>query len=71
MNLLNEFTTNEVILLEQAGIIVENKEYSNDEIKRCENKIGEFIMNYSMKTNEISELSNKYSRILSVLIREE
>ena len=33
MNLLNEFTTNEVILLEQAGIIVENKEYSNDEIK--------------------------------------
>lgn len=71
MNLLNEFTTNEVILLEQAGITVENKEYSNDEIKRCENKIGEFIMNHSMKTNEISELSNKYSRILSVLIRKE
>ena len=41
MNLLNECTKNEMNLIEKAGIKVENRDYTADELKKCERDIGD------------------------------
>ena len=69
MNLLDKCTTNEIKLLEKAGIIVENRDYTNEEIRRCESQIEEFIMNHSTKNGDIGRLSNQYNGILNALIK--
>lgn len=69
MNLLDKCTTNEIKLLEKAGIIVENRDYTNEEIRRCECQIEEFIMNHSTKNGDIGRLSNQYNGILNALIK--
>ena len=63
MNLLNECTKNEIKLIEQAGIKLENKDYSAEELKRCEREIAEYIMSRSSKNGDISKLCNQYSGI--------
>lgn len=70
MNLLNKCTINEIKLLENAGIAVENREYSNEELNRYGYKIEEYIMSHSTKNNEISKLSNQYRSILDTLTKE-
>lgn len=69
MNLLNKCTTKEIKLLENIGINVENKEYTNEELRRCESQIEDFIMSHSTKNGDISRLSNKYSSILNTLVK--
>lgn len=71
MNLLDKCTTNELKLLEKAGINVENREYNSEELRKCEYQIQEYIMNHSTKNNDISRLSNQYSSILNTLIKSE
>ena len=44
MNLLNKCTTKEIKLLENIGINIENREYTNEELIRYENQIEDFIM---------------------------
>lgn len=63
MNLLNECTKNEIKLIEQAGIKLENKDYSAEELKRYEREITEYIMSHSSKNGDISKLCNQYSGI--------
>lgn len=70
MNLLDRCTTNEIELLERAGISVENKEYTKEELRRCESQIEEFIMSHSTKNGDIGRLSNQYNSILNTLIKE-
>ena len=41
-------------LLENIGISVENKDYTDDELKKVETGIIDFIMNHSTKNNDIS-----------------
>lgn len=67
MNLLNECTTSEIELLEKAGIAIENKEYSKEDLKRCETRIVEYIMNHSSKNNEIDKLQNQYRSIFRTI----
>lgn len=67
MNLLNECTKNEIKLIERAGIKVENKDYTTEELKRYETEITEFIMTHSSKNGDISKLSNEYSGIFKLL----
>ena len=67
MNLLNECTKNEIKLIEKAGIKIENKDYTADELKRCETEITEYIMSHSSKNGDISKLSNYYSSIFKIL----
>ena len=35
MNILNECTKNDVELIEKAGVIIEDKDYNQEELKRC------------------------------------
>ena len=66
MNLLNECTKNEVELIKKAGIKLENKDYSTEELKRYETEITEYIMSHSSKNGDISKLSNEYSGIFRI-----
>ena len=66
MNLLNERTKNEINLIEKAGIKVENKDYTADELKKCVREITEYIMSQSSKNGDISKLSNEYRSIFRI-----
>lgn len=65
MNLLNKCTKKEIELLEQAGINLVDKDYTKEELKRCENEIVEHIMSKSLK--EIDGLRDKYSSIFRII----
>ena len=68
MNLKKEFKKEEIELLQVAGVNVEDREYSKEELRKCEMDIEEFIMSHSSKNGDISKLSNQYSEILNALI---
>lgn len=68
MNLKKQFKDKEIELLQVAGINVEDREYSKEELRKCEMNIEEFIMSHSSKNGDISKLSNQYSGILNALI---
>ena len=44
MNLLNKCTKGEIELIEKAGIILEDKDYNEEELKICGSDIIEYIM---------------------------
>lgn len=67
MNLLNKCTTKELKLLEEIGLDIEDKEYNREELRQVESYIEDYIMSHSIKSDEISVLSNKYSNILTML----
>ena len=67
MNLLNECTDKEIELIKQAGVIIEDKNYTNEELERCETQIVDFIMSHSSKNKEIDKLHNQYSSIFRAI----
>lgn len=70
MNLINKYTPSEIKLFEVAtGVIIENREYTNEELGRYEHQITDYIMSQSTKNGDISRLMNQYNGILNTLIR--
>lgn len=67
MNLVEKCSNNELKLMEQAGIIIENKEYTKEDLKRCEVKIIDYIMSQSSKNDNIRRLRNQYENIFSII----
>lgn len=67
MNLLNKCTNKEVELMKNAGVYLENKDYSSEELKRIEHNITEFIMNHSSKDGSIGRLQSEYDSIYRTL----
>ena len=67
MNLLNKCTDNEINLIKQAGVIIENKDYTEDEVKQFGNQMEEYIMSHSSKNNDIDKLQNNFSRIFRII----
>ena len=67
MNLLNQCTDKEIELIKQAGVVIEDKDYTNEELERCESQIVDFIMNHSSKNKEIDKLHNQYSSIFRAI----
>ena len=67
MNLLTECKENEIKLIEEAGVFIEDKDYTNEELKRCESKIVEYIMSHSSKNKSIDNLHNQYSSIFRTI----
>ena len=49
-------------LLQEAGIEIKNREYDQEELKKCENQVVEYIMSHSM--NEISKVERRYRNLL-------
>ncbi len=71
MKLQDMYNTKELKLIEDAGIVIENRDYSNEELERFGYQIEEYIMNHSSKNNVISTLLNQYSGILNKFIKKE
>lgn len=71
MNLKLDLSKNNQELLEQAGIEISNKNYSPEEIKKCENNIASYIMSKSLKNMDVSNESIRYSDLMEFLIRNE
>ena len=69
MHLLKDLSKNELKLLKDAGVSILDKEYSKEELRECELKIEEFIMNHSSKNGELSNYNIQYSDILNNLIK--
>lgn len=69
MNLIEKFTQKELGLIKKAGIRLEEKEYSEDELKRCATEIEEYILSHSSKGKEMEKLNNQYASIFSSINR--
>lgn len=70
MNIFKVMNDNELELLENAGIKIEDKEYLEEDFKRMEQQIVEYIMSASSKNGDIDKLRNKYEGIFRVLDKE-
>lgn len=71
MNLKLDLSKSNQELLEQAGIEISNKNYSSEEIKKCENNIASYIMSKSLKNMDVSNESIRYSDLMEFLIKNE
>lgn len=71
MNFKLDLSESNQKLLKQAGIEVSNKNYSTEEIKKCENDIANYIMNKSLKNMDVSNESMRYSSLMEILIKSE
>ena len=67
MNLLNTFTIQQNQLLNEAGIYIQDKDYSKDEIKIIFNSIVENVMNKSLKNRDMTNSLQKYNDIINIL----
>ena len=56
------FSNKDIQLFNEAGINVENKNYTNDEVERFKIKVTDFIM--SQSTKDIEKYSKKFSSLL-------
>ena len=57
-----QFSSKDIQLFNEAGINVEDKNYTKDEVERLKIKVTDFIV--SQSTNEIDKYSRKFSDIL-------
>ena len=57
-----QFSNKDIQLFNEAGINVENKNYTNDEVERFKIKVTDFIMIQSKK--DIEKYSKKFSSLL-------
>ena len=56
------FSNKDIQLFNEAGINVENKNYTNDEVERLKIKVTDFIV--SQSTKDIDRYSKKFSSLL-------
>ena len=57
-----QFSNKDIQLFNEAGINVENKNYTDDEVERFKIKVTDFIM--SQSTKDIEKYSKKFSSLL-------
>ena len=57
-----QFLNKDIQLFNEAGINVENKNYTNDEVERLKIKITDYIV--SQSTKDIDKYSKKFSSLL-------
>lgn len=67
MNLSNTFNAEQTKLLNQAGILIQNKDYSKDEVSLFVSEIMKYVMNNSIKNKDISNSLKEYSDIIDIL----
>ena len=72
MNFKKDFSEEQQNLLKKIeNISVENKNYSQDEIKETFNNVSSYIMSKSSKNGDLSKELNNYTGILNKLIENE
>lgn len=71
MNLKKDLSTANQELLSQLGVKIEDRNYSIEEIKKCENNIATHIMSKSLKNMDLAKESVKYSSLMNIFARYE
>ena len=67
MNLLSTLNLKQTELLSKAGILIQDKDYSKEEISNFFNETIEYVMNGSLKNNDISKSLKEYNDIINIL----
>ena len=57
-----QFSKNDINLFYQAGINVENKNYSKDEVEKLKSKVTDFVVSQSIK--DIDTYRKKFNSLL-------
>ena len=57
-----QFSNKDIQLFNEAGISVEDKNYTTEEVENLKMKVTDFIM--SQSTKDINKFNNKFSSIL-------
>lgn len=57
-----KFSNKDIELFNEAGIFVEDKNYTTEEVENLKMKVTDFIM--SQSTKDINKFNNKFSSIL-------
>ena len=57
-----KYSNKDIQLFNEAGINIEDKNYTNDEVERFKIKVTEFIISKSIK--DIDKYNKKFSRLL-------
>lgn len=65
MNLINKLNEEQIGLLKEADIIVENKDYTEDECKYVVGQVMRHIMSFSKK--DIRDVADKYESIINII----
>ena len=65
MNLINKLNEEQIRLLKEADIIVENKNYTEDECKYVVGQVMRHIMSFSKK--DIRKVAGKYQDVLNII----
>lgn len=65
MNIYRKMNEKQIKLLEEAGNIIEDREYNLEEVKQVANVVANHI--FSKSKNDISKEVNKYSDILRII----
>ena len=65
MNIYRKMNEKQIKLLEEAGDIIEDREYNLEEVKQVANAVANHI--FSKSKNDISKEVNKYSDILRII----
>ena len=71
MNFKTELSNTNQELLTELGVRIEDRNYSAEEIKRCENNIANQIMSKSLKNMDLAKESIRYSNLMNILIKYE
>lgn len=69
MNLYEIMNSKEIELLRNAGIQIEDKEYLEEDFKRMEQQIVEYVMLASSKNGDIDKRRNQYESIFRVILK--
>lgn len=62
MNLYKESNQEELRLFKEVGIEIDDRDYTNEELRQCQNQVIEYIM--SQSKNEISNVKSKFESVL-------
>lgn len=62
MNLYKESNQEELRLFKEVGIEIDDRDYTNEELRQCQNQVIEYIM--SQSKNEISNIKSKFESVL-------
>ena len=69
MNFKTDLSNSNQELLSQIGIEIEDRNYTIEEIKKCENNIATHIMSKSLKNMDLAKEYVKYSNLMNILAR--
>lgn len=67
MNLINELNDEQIKLLKEADVIVDNKDYTQEDCKYIVGQVMRHIMSFSKR--DIRDIANRYEGVIDKITR--